>query len=87
MDMDSEVFIKKGLYCIVSRDTHEIQEKFIQRGYLVVGNKPITKEEQTKSELLSRICMNMKYDNCTYDSDIQKTCHLMTQDEQIEEKK
>lgn len=66
------VFIKDGMYCVVQRDTYEAREKFIQRGYLIVGNKPQNTEEYKNYEVLSRMMMNAKYYGNKYDVNLPK---------------
>jgi hypothetical protein len=68
--MTTRTFIKNGYYCILNRDKGESYEKFIERGYFIVSQKPTNSKDLDKYTTYSRINNNIIYNKCTYNNDI-----------------
>lgn len=69
--MNKSVFIKNNKFFIIERDMYESTEKFNERGYFISNMLPETKSDYDEAVRLSRIWVNMKFNNCKYD---QKLC-------------
>ena len=63
------MFYKDQFFCLI-KDPHETKEKFNQRGWFIVSQKPKTIDEFKQMETLSRIWINMKYYKCGYEKEI-----------------
>lgn len=59
-------FKKNGFICLVQRDPCEPYEQFIERGYFVVSQKPLTLENYNEAVKYSRVYINIKYNKCQY---------------------
>ena len=70
--MNDRIFYKNGYYCKVNRDIGESYEDFINRGNFVVSQKFSTIEQYNKILTLSRIWVNIKYNNSSYRKEIHK---------------
>lgn len=64
------IFKKDGFVCNVEQDKYEQKEHLIVRGYFVVSQKPITKEQYDEAILYSRIYVNTKFKKCLYNDEI-----------------
>lgn len=71
------VFIKKGNFCVVKKNSSEIPEKLFYRGYAIVSSSPKTQKDFDKCEKLSNYLSNIKFLGCSYDDEITKECHQM----------
>lgn len=63
---ETSIFIKNGYYYIVKKDDFEPIEKFNERGWFIANKMPKTKEEYNEAVRLSRIWINMKYNDAIY---------------------
>ena len=68
--MNSRTFIKNGFFCTLTRDLGESYEQFMERGFLVISQKPTNLRDLEKYITYSRIMNNIKVHKCTYDKDI-----------------
>jgi hypothetical protein len=76
----SQVFIKNGHFCNVSRDNAEVYERYMLRGFAIISNIPKTLDEYKQSVIHSRYLSNIKYLGCSFSKQIHDAC------EQLEKK-
>lgn len=62
--------MKNNYFCKLSRDIGESYEQFIERGYFVVSQKPLSVKDLEKVIIYSRIRNNMRLHKCEYDKEI-----------------
>ena len=62
------LFIKKGKFCIITRDIFEPREKLNQRGWFSINRRILSKYEYTEVVKLSHVYINNKYYKCKYDN-------------------
>lgn len=63
-------FFKDGYVCIINKQECEAREKFLERGNFIVSQKPKDENEYEENELYSRLYINVKYLNCTYNKQV-----------------
>lgn len=71
------LFIKNGYYCIIEKNKLEIMEHFIERGYFIVSQKPISSENYNNIITYSNIYINNKYFKCEYDDIVMNKLNSM----------
>jgi len=71
------VFEKKGYLVQIVQDSGEPLEHYIERGYFVASQQPLTRKEYDTAILFSRIYINMKYKKCGYSDGITKKLEMM----------
>jgi hypothetical protein len=71
------IFIKKGHFCLVQKNSNEIQEHFVHRGFAIVSKCPTTREEFDKNVLLSNYLSNIKFMGCSYADSVNVLCKEM----------
>ena len=71
-----QVFIKDGLLVTLTKDEIEPLEKFVERGYFVVSQKPDSKNLD-KIETLSKVHSNMIHEDCSYSKNLMRTVQQM----------
>lgn len=71
------VFIKRGYFCVVPRETNEIRERYIFRGYTIISQRPKTQSEFDKTVRLSRYLNNITFLGCQYIDSIMEDCEYL----------
>ena len=67
---NNKIFVKDGYYIILKKEDDEILEHFIERGQFLVSQKEKDLNEIKKINTYSKIWINIKYLNCSYDNAI-----------------
>lgn len=72
MALNNSVFVIDDCYYMLERDKYETVERFNERGWFVAKKQPKTIGEYNRLVNLSRMFVNVKYNDAVYSSDIMK---------------
>jgi len=70
-------FYNDGFIIKLEQDLNEPQDKYIERGYFVVCQKPKSVEEYLKAKKYSRIYINNKYLGCEFTEKVMEELNKM----------